>query len=273
MPPAETEVPSSESISTSQQIPPTNQSNTSPTNVEDPKDRQIRIMEDSLREMNRTINTLNEQVSRNNNPPAPPEAEITAEEYYKDPIAAQRRLINEALERTVKPLANEFYKMQAFSRLDQIIGQFKNDARFSPQWDNGVEQYVRNEAARLNPDHLNEQNVGAIVLVAIGMKASGLLAGSTPTSAPAPKNNNPTPTPSSTVPNRSDIVPPYLAPSSTPSADSNSNSKKRRELNEHELRLAREKKMTPEQYLDWLDVPASAVVASEIGRPPKTGGQ
>ena len=66
-------------------------------------------------------------------------------------------------------------------------------------------------------------------------------------------------------------IPPYLAPSSPPHKKT-VEGKQYRDLTENEARLAKERKMSKEQYLDWLEVDPSDVIDSKIGVPAKKEG-
>ena len=66
-------------------------------------------------------------------------------------------------------------------------------------------------------------------------------------------------------------IPPYLAPSSPPHKKT-VEGKQYRDLTENEARLAKERNMTKEAYLDWLEVDPSDVIDSKIGVPAKKEG-
>ena len=66
-------------------------------------------------------------------------------------------------------------------------------------------------------------------------------------------------------------IPPYLAPSNPPHKKT-VDIKQYRDLTENEARLAKERNMTKEAYLDWLEVDPSDVIDSKIGVPAKKEG-
>lgn len=245
--------------STLEQTPPTNTPVAPPT--EDPKDKQIKIFEDLTRSQNARINEL-EQAMAANKPVAPPEEKITAEQFFADPVGIMDSRLERKLRATVEPLIEFVQQMKGSTKIDQFVSQFKSDSRFNSQWDDGLERYVREQAATVNPNQLNEQTFGLVVLTGLGMKAAGLLPGSSVLKQPASTPANPP------MPANREIIPPYLAPSNMPaSGDTNRGEKKLRPLNEHEERLRRERKQTHEEFLSWLDVPASQVAISDVGKP------
>lgn len=250
-----------EPISTLEQTPPTNTPPAPP--IEDPKDKQIKIFEDLTRSQNARITEL-EQAMAANKPVAPPEEKISPEQFFADPYSHVANVVEKKMRDTVAPLIEYVAQLKGSTKIDQFVNQFKSDSRFSSQWDDGLERYVREQAATVNPNQLNENTFGLVVLTGLGMKAAGLLPGSTNRqSVPA---NNPPANPS--MPTNREIIPPYLAPSNMPaSSDGNRGEKKLRPLTEHEERLRRERRQTHEEFLSWLDVPASQVAFSDVGKP------
>lgn len=247
--------------STPEQTPPTNPQPTPP--IDDSKDRQIRIFEDLTRSQNARINEL-EQALAANKPAAPPEEKISSEQFFSDPAGHVANIVEKRMKETVAPLIEFVTQMRGTTKIDQFVNQFKSDSRFSSQWDDSVERYVREQAATVNPNQLNEQTFGLVVLTGLGMKAAGLLPGSTNRQS-APANNPPANPP---MPANREIIPPYLAPSNMPaSSDTNRGEKKLRPLTEDEERLRRERKLSHADFLGWLEVPASQVAISDVGKP------
>lgn len=258
--------PSSE---TPPEIPPTNQPTDSPID----NSRYISTLEETLREQNRHIQELTTKLSSTPEP-VHREPEKTTEErrqeFFNDPVEANRRLIREELQSTVAPLVEFVNQLKGGTKTDELVNRFKNDVRFSGMWDNDVEAFVRNQVKNVSADQLNDNVFGTVVVSAIGMKATGILPkangngfadpSSRNTPAPAP-NPNPTPMPT---------TPPHMRPSAPPGPSGNPEGKKKaRELTELERRLARERRMTDAEYLEWLEVPATDVVNSAIGKETK----
>ncbi|KKL28629.1 hypothetical protein LCGC14_2373220, partial [marine sediment metagenome] len=67
------------------------------------------------------------------------------------------------------------------------------------------------------------------------------------------------------------FIPPYLAPSSPPHKKT-VEGKQYRDLTENEERLRKERNMSKEDYLNWLEVDAADVIDSKIGIPAKKAG-
>jgi len=251
------ESPTQDPTLTPEQIPPTNSQPVPPT--EDPRDRQIRIFEELTRSQNARITELEQSQAANRAAP-PPEEKITPEQFFADPVHYMDDRLEKKLKETVAPLLDFVEQFRGGTQTDKFINQFKNDSRFSSQWDDSLERYIREQAVTIPPKQLTEQNFGLIVLTGIGARAAGLIPG-----ARTPTPQTPTPTPMPQNQNR-DIIPPYIAPSNLPAAPNGGNDKKLRPLSEHEERLRRERKLTHEQFLSWLEVPASQVAISDVGR-------
>jgi hypothetical protein len=262
----ESETPPSSPDSTTQSPPNPSSPPASATESENVT-RYNALLEDNLREQNRKIQELQDELARVKQTPAGPAAPTRTEEeerqeFYNRPMAATRQLIKEELDRTIAPLTEFVQQMRGGSESERIISKLKVDPRFSSMWDASVEQAVNSVVARLNPDQINEQTITSTVIQAIGLKAIGQLAPVAPSSAPA-SAPSPTPTPSTPAENRPVVTPPHMRPSAPPGPSSNQRPA-RRQLNENEKRLAREKRMTDDQYLDWIEMPASAIGKAPI---------
>lgn len=219
------------------------------------------ILEATLREQNATIQRLNEShaapAPTPTPAPAPVDPSVARQEFYNDPAGATRRTIREELETTVKPLLDFVQEFKGQGLLGTLKAKMKADARFAPHWDAAVEQAVDETLSRLQPSQINEQTMQSAVVQAIGLKTMGLLSGSTaPAPTPAP---SPTPTPT-----RVPSTPPHMRPSAPPAPGSGNGAKKLRPLTENEERLRREQKMSHEEYLFWLDVPANEVATAKF---------
>lgn len=260
--------PEPSSLESQQQTPPINQPPDSPTKP-DSNDTLLQL----LREQNGIITKQQEELSRIrsdlNAPPVRTQEELT-QDFYKDPVGVLDSRIEAALRKTIAPLEEVAKMFKSTTRIDELVSQFKNDARFSSGWNSKLESYVRQQAATIPIDQLNESLVGTIVLNGIGMQSLGLLEKDSAPQAPPPPKNNPNPP----TPNNQ-MIPPYMRPSpNLPDSSNNANQKKLRPLTELEARMARERGQTQEQYLAWLEEPASSVTSSNIGRPiPPTGGK
>lgn len=263
-PPLAPEIPASES--TPPVTPPTPQPEGGATSTATPQ--YIKLLEDTVREQNRRLQEAATSASRPPEAPKPPAKtpEEERQEFYNDPMNANRRLIREELTATVGPLIDFVNQMKGNSATDQLVTQFKNDARFSRMWDADVEGYVRQQASTVAPAQLTEQTFGFIVVSAIGMKASGILptaSGLPSASAPAPTPPTPTPTPTpAPMP-----TPPHMRPTAPAGPGGNPPAKTLRPLTEHEERIRRENNMTHEAFLKFQEMPSSDVAFADFDKP------
>ena len=225
------------------------------------------ILESTLRENNRTIQSMNERGTTT--PPAstpPPARDPVAErqEFFNDPAEITRRTVRAELEQTVAPLLEFVKELKGQGMIGRLKEQVKTDPRFAPMWDSAVEQAVDATLAKVAPDQLNEHTVRAATVQAIGLKAMGMLEGSSP-----PPNSNPNPNPAPTGERRVQ-TPAHMRPSAPPAPSGNGNKPKLRALTENEERLRRENKQTHEDFLFWLELPASEVTTAT---PPSKRGK
>lgn len=245
--------------STSPQIPPTSSPQVPAT---DPA--LVKLMQDTIAEQNRRIANYERDLADARSISAPTTPTKTKDElrqeFYDDPITANRRLIREELEATVGPLQEFVKTFKGQTQTDRLIEQFKNDTRFSSHWTPAVERYVREQASRIDPAHLTEQSFGFLVVSAIGMKNVGMF-GDSPTPAPQPPTQPQVPTP------------PYMRPSAPPAPD-NTPKQKHRALTEDEKRILREynstkspeRRMTEAQFIEWQGMPSADVAFSDFDK-------
>ncbi|HEX9430477.1 MAG TPA: hypothetical protein VF944_08880 [Candidatus Bathyarchaeia archaeon] len=193
-----------------------------------------------------------------------PDADELNQEFWKNPIGAMQTLIQEELKRTVGPLNDFRVRTEGASAYDRMKAGLK--AQYGDIWphiEGTIDSFVEQAVAAGN--EVNNQLLGVAALAASGAYYRGQLPGvAAPTTTPRPTPPQP-PTTEPTV-----VTPPHLRPSAPTVPGTEAGTKKeRRELTENERRLARERGQSPEQYLDWLDVPPEEVVRSQIGRPEK----
>lgn len=229
--------------------------------------RYNQILEENLREQNRQIQQLQDQLARATTTPAAPAAPQPSDEeerqnFYNRPVATTRQMIQEELDRTIKPLTDFVQQMRGGTESEKIMSRLKVDPRFAPHWDAAVENAVNSVIARLSPDQINEQTIQSTIIQALGLKSIGQLApvpGSpAPSAPPAPAPSNPP-----TNGNPPVSSPPHMRPSAPPGPNANQ-PVRRRQLTENEKRLAREKRMTDDVYLDWIEMPASQIAKAPI---------
>lgn len=235
-----------------------------PPVVEDPPEDEVTrlrrytgILESTLRENNRTIQQMNESGTTTRPAPTPPPTRDPAaerQEFFNDPAEITRRTVKAELEETVKPLLDFVKEMKSQGASGRIKEQVKNDPRFSGMWDPAVERAVDETLARMKPEEITEQNVRSATVQAIGLKAMGMLEGSTP---PAPRSDPP---PTGERPRVT--TPAHMRPSAPPAPSGNGNKPKLRPLTENEERLRRENRQTHEDFLFWLELPAGEVTTA-----------
>lgn len=248
--------------SQSQQIQPTNPPIVSPT-----EDNSLNpVLLESLRDANRRLADQERQLAELKRPVAPVDLRSDEERraaWFNDPEGTQRQLVRQEVEATIKPLMEFVTGLKSTGIVDRAISNIKSDPRLSQQFDSDVENYVRAELAKLDPNQINDGLTGAIALGAIGMKATGMIKS---TQAPA-SINNPSPTP-----NMSPITPPHIRADPLPiNAPVNQPTRTTRQLTEDEVRILREtnsrrsRKITEQEYIDLTDLPAGQVATSKIG--------
>lgn len=265
--------PPSGSASTSPPIPPTATPPAGPTN-----EAYVKLLEGSLAETNRRLQDAETRAARAAEPPPapPPDPEAERASFYNDPKGATRTLIREELENSVGEIRDFVRSFKGQTATDQLVAKYKADQRFAPQWDAAVEQYVREQASQMPPSNVNDQTFGFLVVSAIGLKATGMLQGSTMVHAPAPTPPPPAPpaTPPSPTPAATVVTPPYMHPSPPAGPPNPSNTPRTRQLNENEQRLLREynaktngKKMTEAEFITWQEMPSADVANADFDKP------
>lgn len=254
---------SSESQST--ETPPTPTPTPSAT---DQKDRYIGILEASLREQNKQIQELmTTRPAAPAAPPAAPDPEKEKQDFYNDPAGTTRRIVNDALAESIAPL-RDFVKGLKIdgSPFSNMMAKFKADVRFVDALNDP--QVVAAVETIMSKAELTEVNMQSAIVHAVGLKGMGLLGtvvsapAAPPTPAPAPA---PTPTPAPST-----VLPPHVRPSAapTPAPAPSGNGTQRPPLTENQRRLMREQGFkSEEEYWKWMEIPASEVAHSEIGKP------
>lgn len=258
--PSTTSTPESSSVNQPATLP-TNQPTAPPINPD-----YVRALEDTLRENNRQIQLLQDQVERRPAAPATPAPTLTPEEernaFFNNPKGETRNIVAEEMGKQLAPLL-EFVKQVPRPGNETLKNRIKYDPRYASYFsqDPLVEQAF--DAVVANTPRVDEGVAHAIMSQVIGWQVTGQLR--TVLGLPnVPVTTQPAPTPTpTTMPNQP--APPYMPPTA-PATPRTTPTKSVRELTENERRLARERGMSPEQYLQWLEVPADQVVRSDIGR-------
>lgn len=246
--------------STPEATPPT------PTPQAPPTDRYIQLLEATLRENNRTIQALQERPSNAPEPapPAPVQADPAA--FFNDPqgeLSKFRKQINDDLQRTVQPLLELAKGLRGDGTpYGNLKNQFKNDPRYAqiladPKIEYAVDKIMENQQA--SPDMMR-----AAVIQASGLKMTGELDVAIVASGGDVARFQTTPVPQTPPP--VSVVPSHMRPSSPAPLPTQPMATNARPLTELEKRLARERNMSDQAYLDWLSIKPGEVAASQIGR-------
>ncbi|KKM85637.1 hypothetical protein LCGC14_1287040 [marine sediment metagenome] len=196
---------------------------------------------------------------------AKPTVEESAKSFYADPTKA----IKDALALAIAPL-NEFKdRIESETSYDRIkknlmanpvYAQHLGNAQFSAVVDALVAE------GQKTTGQVTEAMVEATIKHTIGSVVTGDIV-LTPVKG---SETNETLTTDRAKEEETKLIPPYLHPSSPPFRKAD-DKKQYRDLTENEARLAKERGMTKEQYLDWLVVDPSDVIDSKIGVPEKGG--
>lgn len=210
------------------------------------------MLEDIIRQQNDRIAQIIEAQTRPA-PTPPPDPEKQKAEFFNNPHNTVQEIVRKELKEAIAPLQDFVSNLSSETAYNKIKQQVR--AEFGNVWDNAVENAV-DQVMLSGKVAVTVDNVRATTVQAIGLKSLGRLPGSNVQQPPAPQNNQD---------NNNMITPPHLRPSNPPSPQNNNN-KPKRALTENERRIARENRMTDEEYLSWLEVPDTEVVSSKIGR-------
>ena len=193
---------------------------------------------------------------------AKPTVDESAKAFYANPAKA----IKDALAEAIAPLNvfkerfegdAEYTKIKKGLMANPVYAQHLANPEFSAIIDEIVSEGIKGGSV------ISEANVAAAINHTIGSIVSGdvVLTGVKKVEVDG----------TTKVENKAEealVIPPYLAPSSPPLKKA-LEGKQYRDLTENEDRLRRERGMTKEAYLDWLEIDPSDVIDSKIGLPPK----
>lgn len=224
----------------------------------------------ALRDSNQRAAQLQERLDRliaEQNAPPPKSPEEQSRDFFAAPEdridAVVKRRLEEALRSTVAPLIAEQKQQKKVSDYQQIVNGLRNDPQRRFTLFDKVNQAVWELLA--NFEEVSVQQVAAAYFQAVGLYIAN--GGSVAVETPNLSNSNTNNINNNNEPNRPSPVstPPHLR-SSAPAAPGTTTKPKLRELTENEETLRRRNGQTKEQYLAWLDVPASEVVSAKVGR-------
>ncbi len=223
-----------------------------------------------IREQNQRMQELQNQLVTVKTTPAPapePTKEEQNKRFYEDPAGFMGEFaskIQKQLTETVAPLQEQYLSFKRDSVVDGFINQAKVDPRISRNWNPQLEAYVRQQIAQMPPAQVNEQAFINVAVMGVGLQSMGQI----PSPNAALNNNPPAPPAPTNLPRNSEVIPPHLRPTNTPPAPNaqNGNTRQYRDLTENEARLAREMRMSKEDYLDMMDINKTQVVSTDIGK-------
>jgi len=213
----------------------------------------------NLAAMQQRLRGIEERQTRAETPAGPTLEEQNAD-FWKNPVGVIDTLIQRELKKTVEPINQRLNAGAAVTEYDRAKARLK--VEYADIWDKiepSLDQWAA--GAQQNGQAINEELIGLAALTASGAYYRGQLPNVPAPTAPATPPSPPVPVVQ---------TPPHLRPSAPViPGHEQPNKPEVRALTENEARLARERKMTPEQYLAWIDVPPEQVVHSNLGRPTK----
>lgn len=228
------------------------------------QDQVIREQAQGLARANQQGRELDGRMRRLEEGP-PPSREQLDKKFWESPTTVLGEMISSELKKTVGPLNERFQRVAEETELDKYKKNIK--AQYGDNWalvEPAIDQFV--EAAQGQGVALSEQLVGIAAASAFGtlaLQGKVRIAGQPPEPKPADPSPRPAERPAAVT------TPPHLRPSAPQIPGKESDKPARRELTENERRLARERRMTEDQYLDWLETPPEQVIHSRIGKEQK----
>ncbi len=182
-------------------------------------------------------------------PPAEPKMDNN--EFWANAAENVSRIVETALDKRIKPLTDYVAETRGANEYDRIKDKLRNNPNFRDKFAD-VEPYL-DEVMKTTA--VSDANVNAAALSIVGALAIGQLkpmvknTGGRNAGDPPPVPPNP-----STTKNDSAMMPAHLRPSGPSVTQQQQQKKERRPLTELEKRIARETRMTDDEYLDELEV-------------------
>lgn len=189
---------------------------------------------------------------------------VSATDFLNDPVSHITRIVKEQTEIAIKPLREFKDQLANESRYDKAKEKFRVDPRYKEIFPK-IEGVLNSMMAGRDP---TDEMMNAMILGAVGAYTTGQIPG-IKYEAPAAQVTTTTEQPANKEQRGSEQVtmPAHLRSSGQP-AQRNDGKPQVRELTENEDRLRRERGMTKEDFLGWIDLPPDQVVVSKIGKPP-----
>ena len=179
--------------------------------------------------------------------PAPLDPAERAKQFFDDPDTATRGIVRTELDEAIKPLKSFVSEFKGASDYEKAKTRVKNIPQFKPVFD-AAEDLIDSAMQGQTP---NDQVIQAVALSVAGSLQMGLIPGRTLAAAPAPP----------LVPG-APVQPSHIRPSAPPPPAPPT--PKEPELTELERRLAREKGLSPKQYIALRDMKPSEVATTKI---------
>lgn len=182
---------------------------------------------------------------RNAPPLTPPQEPLKEGDVFNDPERF-RRVINEDINRAITPI-NDHYKEEArknayFALKTRLKNQYPQQAAAIAQVESLIDEAFYSNK-NLPPDE------STFMMLLNNIVGQLVLSGRLPLNAPAPTNGNPNP------PARTPVIPPASRPSAPPAPSTNTPRFDESRFDENARRLAREWKMSLEEYAIMQDTP------------------
>lgn len=214
--------------------------------TQEEKDRMLLVSMQTIREQGGQLNKITAEIDELKRPAAP-QPKDDAKLLFEDP----RKLVREEVNAAIAPLKDFITGMRSGTALDRLKAEKARDPRFKAVLEDPI--LSREVDAAMAKADVNDRNLELVIAGVSGAANLGMIPGWRPSAAPAPVPAAPAP---GAIPV---AVPPHIPPSAGPGPGAPSNAPKIRDLTENERRIAREMKMTPEQYVAWTDLSAPDV--------------
>lgn len=236
-----------------------------------PSAREQLLLEE-IRRIGKRTDDLSKALEEAKKPPEPSLQDRT-KEFYDNPT----KVIEAALEKTVRPLIEFRDEFKAQSAYEKLKTEFKGNPTYKafleqPGVENAVDQLMASN--KPTPEAMRAVILGVKGGIDLGVIDLGQ--GQPPTGTRPPEGNQP---PATGAPKVPDNLPPHLRPSAPPNpADDRARDPKASKYkslaenaNENQRRLARENGLSLEEYFEMNDVDPLDVVSSKVGikEPPK----
>lgn len=219
-------------------------------NQNQPDQNIIALYDNVLREKEAELQRLRDQLTAQpQTPPTPPPtAEEQRQRFFNNPMDVLR----EEIQTAVSPLLEFTKGIKKETEYDRLKNKYKADPRYTEVFPH-IEGYVDQIMSR---SEVNDANIRTAILVAIGALHSGEISSAGTSNGSSPQNRQPL---QNNNQPKTVVTPPHLR-STPPAAPKSNKSQQAPVLTELEKRLAREKGMSPEEYVKFRDAKAGEVL-------------